>query len=169
MKAKNETEFFNNVLALENNKKKGEITIREKYEAQTTKLLECYDLYHEGKYAETIEKIEELKNSIFFAETNNFSDPFWPESAGSLFAGIAYEVIKNNKKEDVNFMNILFFKIDGKEVLEDLKEYLKDFGKDSYTYINLFKVADSPNETKGSIISVFRQQLRLYAVYDANK
>lgn len=96
-------------------------------------------------------------------------DPFWINSAGDLFSGITFEVFKHNKKEDITFINILNFNINGKENIDNLTEYASQLDKDSYSYISLANISLAPDETKKSIISVFKQNMRLYALFESKK
>ncbi len=131
------------------------------------KLLKCYALYKEGKFIECTTLLEELKKQMF--SYSEEIDPFWINSAGDLFSGITFEILKHNKIEDITFINILNFKVDGKENIDNITEYVSLLDKDSYSYISLSSIGSAPVETKKSIISVFKQNMRQYALLETKK
>lgn len=160
-------DFQKELVNLINREERREIGVKERYDNAKEKLSECYELYQNNNFDECLISLEELKNDIFNATEE--IDPFWVSSAGDLFSGIAFEVIKNNKQEEVTLLNIFQFRISGKEYMEDLIEYTKGLSKDSYSYISLSTIISMPDETKISIISVFRQKMKLYAMFEAKK
>jgi len=141
--------------------------MKEKYDNAKEKLLKCYELYLNNKYNDCVDLIEELKNDMFVVSDE--LDPYWLNSAGDLFSGVAFEVIKNNKKEDITFLNIFNLKIKDKEYSDNLTEYVNTLDKDSYSYINLSSISMAPIETKNSIIAVFKQNIKVYALFETNK
>ena len=141
--------------------------MKENYEKAKEKLINGYKLFQEGNREECLVQIEELRAEIFSAV--DAIDPFWHNIAGDLFAGITIEVYKSAKIEEINFLTIFQFKVNGEEQLSKLKEYTSKLDQDSYAYINLVSIANSPMETKESIISVFKQKLKQYTMFDTTK
>ena len=168
-KMKNKRDFKKEMISLINKKERSVINMREQYAAAKEKLLKCYELYNNADgFEECLILLEELSNQIFNSDSAEL-DPFWANSAGDLFAGITLEVIKNNKPEEVTFLSIFHFKINSKEYIDNLTEYTNTLEKDSYSYLSLSGISSSPADTKGSIISVFKQKMKQYAMFDTKK
>lgn len=167
-KMKNKTNLEKELINLMNKEERRNIKMREKYNDAKEKLLACYKEYHEGSFDQCLVLLEELKNQIFISGHEE-GDPFWPNSAGDLFTGITLEVIKNNKIEDVTFLNIFYFRINDQEWIKDFENYTNSLDKDSYSYLSLSAISNAPLETKGSIISVYQQKMKLYAMFDTKK
>ncbi len=138
--------------------------MKEKYNDAKKKILKCYEMYQKGNLDDCLINLEELKNDIF--NIKNEMDPFWIGSAGDLFAGITFEILKNNSVEEVTFLNIFQFRINGKEFIDNLTEYTSSLDKDSYSYICLSSTSSAPVETKTSVISVYKHILKVYAMFD---
>jgi Predicted transcriptional regulators len=142
--------------------------MKENYGEAKEKFLKCYELYNGDNFEDCLVLLEELKKQIFDTE-NEVGDPFWSNSAGDLFYGIAIEVFKHNKINDVNFLNVFNCKINGEQHIDNLKDYIKTLDNESYSYLNLSTLSGAPKETSGSIVAVFRQSLKPYAMFDAKK
>lgn len=141
--------------------------MKEKYQATKAKLITCYELYQNNDLPGCFELLEELKNDIFVA--NDQFEPFWNQSAGDLFTGIAFEIIKKEKPADVSFLNIYKFKVQGQDVIDNLAPYVDQLDKDSYSYLCLSGISAAPMDTRMGIIAFFKQKLKTYAMYDVNK
>lgn len=152
------------LINLINKEERRNIDMKEKYNVAKEQLLNCYKMYQDKNFDGCLETLEELKTEIF--DITNEVDPFWLNSAGDLFAGVAVEVFKNNKLEDVTFLNIFNFEVNGKEIIDNLSEYVESLDKNSYSFISLSGVALAAKETKASIISVYRQKMKSYAMFD---
>jgi DNA-binding transcriptional MerR regulator len=167
-KMKNKKQGFEKELVnLINIEERRKLSMKEKYTDAKEKLLKCYELYKKDSLDDCLVSLEELKHDIF--NSNNEMDPFWLDSAGDLFAGITFEIFKNNKAEDVTFINIFQFRINGKEYIDNITEYTNSLAKDSYSYICLSGISATPIDTRSSIISVFKQRMKLYAMFDVKK
>lgn len=166
-KFKNENlDFSKELINLINKEERSKINMKEKYNNAKNKLMDCYKLYKEDNFEDCLLLLEELKKDIF--EINNEMD-FWTNSAGDLFTGISYEIFKNNKPEDITFFNIFHFKVNGKEYIENITEYTNGLEKDSYSYICLSGISSTHEDTRNSIIAVYKQQMKLYAMLDIKK
>ena len=119
-------------------------------------LLLPYELYKKNKDA-GVELIDKISHYIFVSEETNV-DPFWENSASSLFAGIALYMFETKKKEEITLKTLYELSLN----LDEINTYLEKVSKSSALYINLISVLGSPKETKASIISVFMQNLKLY-------
>lgn len=118
-----------------------------------------YELYKNGQKDKAIELLENVGYYFCCNETFNASiDPFWNNSATSLFIGLALYLFDNAKEEEVNISSLLNLVSEFDKLSEEVKKY----DKTSPTYINLSNIILAPNETKGSILSVFIQNMRLF-------
>lgn len=155
--------FEKELIYLTNNKERSE-NMKEKYTEAKAKLLECYKLYQEKNFEDCISLLEELKSEIFYSD--EATDPFWVNSAGDLFAGIVFEVFKTSKKDDISFLTIFEFNINGKSHINNLKEYVNSLPKDSYSYLCLASISSAPYDTQASLISVYQQIIKGYARFE---
>lgn len=118
-----------------------------------------YELYKNGKKDKAIELLENVGYYFCCNETFNTNiDPFWNNSATSLFIGLALYLFDNAKEEEINISSLLSIASD----FDKLSEQVKKYNKTSPTYINLSNIILAPSETKGSILSVFIQNMRLF-------
>lgn len=116
-----------------------------------------YKLYNEGKTDEAIELIETVGYNLISDFNQTDVDPFWENQSINLFTGLALYLFKKANIEEININSIinLSYRID------EIKEELSNGNKSSDIYIILSSIFDAPNETRGSIISVFRQKLAI--------
>lgn len=118
-----------------------------------------YELYKNGQKDKAIELLENVGYYFCCNETFNTNiDPFWSNSATSLFIGLALYLFDNAKEEEINISSLLSIASD----FDKLSEQVKKYNKASPTYINLSNIILAPSETKGSILSVFIQNMRLF-------
>ena len=116
-----------------------------------------YKLYKEGNKDRAIDIIENI--GYYFLESeviNNNSDPFWTNSAISLFTGLTLYLFETEKEEDITINKIVSLM----DELDNIK--LDSFSKNSALYINLNAIIASPPETKASIIAVAKQLLKIF-------
>ena len=116
-----------------------------------------YKLYKEGNENDAIYLLEELASVIFSEKEATNVDPFWNNSCESLLVGLSLYMFDKSKEEDINILNIISL---SESVDENL---LKTLDKKSPAYFNLCSIAKAPTETRGSIISVFNQRMKLFA------
>ena len=116
-----------------------------------------YKLYNEGKTDEAIELIETVGYNLISDFNQTDVDPFWENQSINLFTGLALYLFKKANIEEININSIinLSYRID------EIKEELSNGNKSSDIYIILSSTFDAPSETRGSIISVFRQKLAI--------
>ncbi len=118
-----------------------------------------YELYKNGQKDKAIELLENVGYYFCCKETFNASfDPFWNNSATSLFIGLSLYLFDNAKEEEVNISSLLNLVSEFDKLSEEVKKY----DKTSPTYINLSNIILAPNETKGGILSLFIQNMRLF-------
>ena len=118
-----------------------------------------YTLYKNGDKDKAIDMLDNIAYYFLSNEkVNNTSDPFWVNSACSLFIGLALYLFENEKEENININKIFELSTE----FDKICDYIKTISKSSPIYINLSPIALAPNETKGSILAVFGQRMRYF-------
>lgn len=118
-----------------------------------------YELYKKGEKDEAIELLESVGYYFCCNETfDTKTDQFWVNSTISLFIGLSLYLFENAKEEEINISSLLHLVSEFEKLLEKIKK----LDKTSATYINLSNIVLAPNDTRGSIISVFIQNMRLF-------
>jgi len=112
----------------------------------------AFESYKKGNKDKAIEILENMGHYMFYDESAQNVDPFWTNCATSLFIGSALNLFE--KENDITLDKI------GK-IVDTIK--LDDIDKDAHAYNYLSSILMAPTETKGSIISVFKQKYNLYA------
>ena len=128
-----------------------------------------YQYYKEGNYDKAIELLEDVSLNILY-EKNSNQDPFWERSAADYFSGLALGLFQDAKEKEVNLNSINFMSTVGEEKRGPntyLKEYFTMKGEESSAYIFASNTITAPNDTKGSILSTFRQKIRLFSTKES--
>ncbi len=119
-----------------------------------------YKLYKNGNKDDALEMVENIGYYLLSEDKKNANvDPFWENSAINLFTGITLYLFENAKEEEININSI----VNLSNNTDELTDYVKTLDKTSLIYQYLSGILFAPKETKGSIISVFRQEVNLYA------
>lgn len=122
-----------------------------------------YNLYKNGKKDKAQEYLEKIGKIMFYE--NSTQDPFWALTASDFFTGVALALFEDGEEDEVNLnsINNMFNGIDKKFGASDyITEYFKSKDVASKPYIFASTTFLAPRDTKGSILSVARQKLRLY-------
>lgn len=118
-----------------------------------------YTLYKNGDKDKAVDMLDNIAYYFLSNEKiNNTSDPFWVNSACSLFIGLALYLFENEKEENISINKIFELSTE----FDKICDYIKTISKSSPIYINLSPIALAPNETKGSILAVFGQQMKYF-------
>ena len=125
-----------------------------------------YSLYKDGNIDKAIELLEDLAANILHDPQAKGQDPFWENTSADYFAGLACALFEDATPEEVNLNSISLMTTVGEEKLANttyIKDYFsyKDPGSTAYTKASSTLMA--PSETKGSILSVFKQKIQLFA------
>ena len=123
-----------------------------------------YKYYKEGNVDEAQRLLENIGYYLFQAMDNSNADPFWSTSAMQLFVGLALYLFENGNEDEINFNSIYDMSCTGEEKKDDktyFNHLLSKLERTSPAYINLSGVIAAPTETRGGIISVFKQIMRL--------
>jgi len=122
-----------------------------------------YYYYKKGNIDKAIELVTDVAYNILHEEKT--TDIFWSHAASDYFVGLALALFEDAPEEEVNINSISLMSILGEERAPAgsyLKEYFKDKDPTSAAYINVTGTMNAPNETQGSILSTFRQKMKVY-------
>lgn len=125
-----------------------------------------YKLYQQGNKDKAIELLEDLAKNILYDENNKGQDPFWENTSADYFAGLAFALFQDAKEEEVNINSINYMATVGENKIGGttyIKEYFSGKPTTSTESIKVNSTITAPNETKGSILSVFNQKIQLFS------
>ncbi len=123
-----------------------------------------YQLYKAGNTDKATELVDDVALNI--VQDKKAQDPFWEKSASDYFAGVTLGLFEDAKEEEVNLNSISYVTTVGEEKCPPsnyIKEYFNIKGESSTPYIFASNTINSPTDTKGGILAVFRQKIRLFA------
>jgi len=124
-----------------------------------------YHYYKDGNKDKAIELLDDVALNILY-DPNNKGEPFWEKSAADYFSGLALGLFEDAKEDEINLNSINYMSTVGEDkfgVSNFIKEYFTMKGEASNAYVFASNTINSPTETKGGILSVFRQKIRLFA------
>ena len=125
-----------------------------------------YSLYKEGNNDKATELLDDLAKNILYDESSKGQDPFWENTSADYFAGLSLALFEDAKEEEINLNTINLMTTIGEEKIGNttyMKEYFSDKDKSSPAYVNVASTIMAPSETKGSILSVFKQKIKLFS------
>ena len=125
-----------------------------------------YQYYKDGNFDKATELLDDVALNILYDPNNKSGDPFWEKSAADYFSGLSLGLFEDAKKEEINLNSINYMSTVGEEKFAAsnyIKEYFTLKGEASNAYVFASNTINSPTETKGGILSVFRQKIRLFA------
>ena len=125
-----------------------------------------YEMYKTGNQDKAIELLDDLALNILYDDTNKNADPFWEKTSADYFSGVALGLFEDAKPEEININSISIATTVGEEKFGGstyIKEYFAGKDPNSAASINASGTIMAPNETKGSILSVFKQKVKLFA------
>ncbi len=125
-----------------------------------------YRIYRSGNQDKAIELLDDLAANILYEEKSGNADPFWEKTSADYFSGLALGLFEDTTEENVNLNSISLMTTVGEEKIGGstfIKEYFNTKDPASPAYTNASGTIMAPNETKGSIISVFKQKIKLFA------
>lgn len=125
-----------------------------------------YEMYKNGNQDKAIELLDDLAANILYDEKSSNADPFWEKTSADYFSGIALGMFEDAKPDEININSISLMTTVGEEKFGGstyVKEYFSAKDPSSAAAINASSTILAPNETKGSILAVFKQKIKLFA------
>ena len=124
-----------------------------------------YSLYKEGNVDKAIELLDDLAANILYDEKAQNQDPFWEKSSADYFSGLALGLFDDASPDEINLNSINLMSTIGEErcgASTYIKEYFSTKDAASSAYVNASSVLMAPSETKGGILAVFKQKVKLF-------
>lgn len=125
-----------------------------------------YNLYKEGNQDKANELLDDLAKNILYDESSKGQDPFWENTSADYFAGLALALFEDAAESQINLNSINLMTSVGEEKSMGttyMKEYFSHKDQTSPAYINVVSTLMAPADTKGSILSVFKQKIKLFS------
>ena len=125
-----------------------------------------YRMYKSGNQDKAIELLDDLALNILYDESSNNSDPFWEKTSADYFSGVALGLFEDANEDEININSISLMTTVGEEKFGGstyIKEYFSFKDPAGAAAINASSTINAPTDTKGSILSVFRQKIKLFA------
>ena len=125
-----------------------------------------YMYYKQGNQDKATELLEDVSLNILYDKSEGGDSAFWQKSAADYFSGLTMGLFMDAKEKEVNLNSINFMSTVGEE-RRGTKTYIQEYfnlkGEASPAYIFASNTIIAPNETKGGILSTFRQKIRLFS------
>lgn len=125
-----------------------------------------YSLYRNGNSDKATELLEDLALNILYDENSKAQDPFWEKTSADYFSGLALALFDDATEDQINLNSINLMTTLGEEkfgATTYVKEYFSYKDPAGAAYINASSTLMAPSETKGSILSVFKQKIKLFS------
>ena len=125
-----------------------------------------YKLYKSGNIDKACELLDDLALNILYDESSKNSDPFWEKTSADYFAGLALALFEDATEDQINLNSINLMTTVGEEKFMGstyVKAYFDTKDPASSAYVNVSSTIMAPSDTKGSILSVFKQKIKLFA------
>lgn len=125
-----------------------------------------YSLYKSGDSDKANELLDDLAKNILYDEASKNNDPFWENTSADYFAGLALALFDDTTEDKINLNSINLMTTVGEEKIGGttyMKEYFSDKDQSSPAYVNVASTLLAPSDTKGSILSVFKQKIKLFS------
>ena len=124
-----------------------------------------YSLYKEGNQDKANELLDDLAMNILYDEKSQNADPFWEKTSADYFCGLALALFEDAEESQINLNSINLMTTVGEEKFAGstyVKEYFNTKDPSSPAYVNASSTLMAPSDTKGSILSVFKQKIKLF-------
>ena len=128
-----------------------------------------YQMYKSENQDKAIELLDDLALNILYDDSNKNQDPFWEKTSADYFSGVALGLFEDAKEDEININSISLMTTVGEEKFGGstyIKEYFAAKDPASAASINASSTIMAPSETKGSILSVFKQKVKIFSSRD---
>jgi len=131
-------------------------------------LLTPYKYFMAGEEQKAYSALSDIARNIYESLGGDSND-FWDSSAYDFFTAIVSSLYSNASIDQINLKSILMMIIEGEEKFatsDFIKEYFLLEPDDSFPFLCSHNVLYAPTETRGGIISVFKNSLRKLTASD---
>ena len=128
-----------------------------------------YQYYKEGNKDKSIELLSDVALNILYDPNNKSDSDFWEKGAADYFSGLALGLFQDAKETEVNLNSINYMSTVGEERYSTsnyIKEYFNLKGADSNAYMFASTTINAPTDTKGGLLSTFRQKIRAFSTQE---
>jgi type IV secretion system protein VirD4 len=125
-----------------------------------------YQYYKAGNIDKATELLDDVALNILYDKSEGGDSIFWQKSASDYFSGLALGLFMDAKEKEVNLNSINYMSTVGEERYATgtyAKEYFTMKGESSNAYVFASNTINAPSDTKGGILSTFRQKIRLFS------
>ena len=125
-----------------------------------------YYYYKQGNVDKSTELLEDISLNILYDKSEGGDSAFWQKSAADYFSGLTMGLFMDASEKEVNLNSINFMSTVGEErrgTKTYMQEYFNMKGESSPAYIFASNTINAPSDTKGGILSTFRQKIRLFS------
>ncbi len=126
-----------------------------------------YQYYKTGNQDKAIELLEDLALNILRDPNSKNADPFWENQSADYFTGLSVALFEDAPEEEINLNSINLMIADGDSKCGMGSTYAKEYfymkDRTSTAFVKAQGTIDAPNETRGSILSVFKQKVSMFA------
>lgn len=125
-----------------------------------------YYYYKNGNKDKAIELLEDIANNIL-VDPKNKDSAFWEQSGADYFSALALGLFKDAKESEINLNSINIMSSVGEERFQGRNTYIQEYfnmkGESSPEYIFGNTTFNAPADTKGGILSTFKQKVRIFS------
>ncbi len=129
-----------------------------------------YEIYKNGDKDKAIGLVDDLAVNIMHDDSGEGKDPFWENSSASYFSGLTLALFEDAKPEEVNLNSINTLTTIGEQKINGstyVKQYFDSKNQDGIAYTNASGTLQAPNDTKNSILSVFKQKIKVFTTRES--
>lgn len=128
-----------------------------------------YRYFKYGDKDKATELIEDLANNTI-KDADSKADPFWQDAAADYFTALTLGLFEDADEDQANFNSINLMETLGNERFQGgtyLQHYFKSKGELHPAYIAGSTTINAPQDTRASIISSFRQKIKIFSSRDS--
>ena len=126
-----------------------------------------YQLYKSGNIDKSVELLEDLGLNIIRDPSNKSGDPFWENTSADYFTGLSVALFEDADESEINLNSINLMVTEGDDKCGMGSNYAKEYfnmkDKTGTAFIKASSAVNAPNDTRGGILSVFKQKVNLFA------
>lgn len=128
-----------------------------------------YQYYKSGNIDKATELLDDIALNILYDPSNKNDSDFWEKSAADYFSGLALGLFMDAQEKEINLNSINLMSTVGEErcgTSHYINEYFRFKGESSSAYIFASNTINAPSDTKGGILSTFRQKIRKFSTQE---